>query len=135
MLTTSDIIEIHQLLAEYGNIIDEREWDRVPELFTADAEYDLSDFGSGIFRGPAAIREFWEHSARHPLAHHVTNIVVRERPDGSVHAFSKIIGVGHRNRAGSATYRDELRKTESGWRIGRRVATHRRSEPSRSTTT
>jgi 3-phenylpropionate/cinnamic acid dioxygenase small subunit len=131
MLTTPDIIEIHHLLAEYGNIIDERDWDRVSELFTDDAEYDLSDFGSGVFRGAAAIRAFWEHSARHPLAHHVTNVVVREGPDGSVHAFSKIIAVGHRNKAGSATYRDELRKTEWGWRIARRVATPRRSEQNR----
>jgi len=128
MLSTSDILKIHHLLAEYGNIIDEREWGRVPELFPDDAVYDLTDFGLGVFHGPQAIRDFWEHEGRHPLAHHVTNVVVREIENGGVRAYSKIIGVGHRHRAGSATYHDELRLTDQGWKIARRVASPRQSE-------
>lgn len=129
MLSPSDIIEIQQLLAEYGNIIDEREWDRVPELFTDDAVYDTSDFGGGgVLHGPGEIRDYWENVSRHPLAHHITNVVVREDDDGTVRVFSKILGVGHRNKAGSATYRDVVQRTDAGWKIAHRIATPKLSE-------
>ena len=37
-LDAQDIIEIHQLLNEYGHIVDAQEWDRFDELFLPDAE-------------------------------------------------------------------------------------------------
>src|SRR5580704_11220327 len=69
MREAGDIVAIQQLLALYGHVIDEREWQRVGELFTATAVYDMSDFGLGVVHGAAAIRELWSRpEAMHPLA-------------------------------------------------------------------
>ncbi|MGO9856061.1 MAG: nuclear transport factor 2 family protein, partial [Acidimicrobiales bacterium] len=59
MPDSGDILAIHQLLALYGHIIDEREWQRVGELFTPTAVYDMSEFGLGVVRGTEAIAELW----------------------------------------------------------------------------
>jgi SnoaL-like domain len=123
----SDILAIHQLLALYGHIIDEREWQRVGELFTATAVYDMTDFGLGAVRGAAAIHEMWSRpDAMHPLAHHATNIVISEDPDGTVHVVSKGIGVGTNGRVGSVVYRDVVERTPQGWRFASRKAQLRR---------
>ena len=45
MLDPRDTLAIHELLALYGYIIDEREWHRVGELFTATTVYDMREFG------------------------------------------------------------------------------------------
>jgi hypothetical protein len=118
MPDTGDILAIHELLALYGHIIDEREWARVGELFTATAVYDMSEFGLGMVRGVTAIRELWSRpDATHPLAHHATNIVVSQDPDGTVRVLSKGLGVGPNGRVGSVVYRDVVERTPQGWRF------------------
>jgi hypothetical protein len=121
MPETGDILAIHQLLALYGHIIDEREWGRVGELFTAAAVYDMSEFGLGVVHGATAIRDLWSRpDALHPLAHHATNIVVSEDPDGTVRVLSKGLGVGTDGRVGSVVYRDVVERTPQGWRFASR---------------
>jgi len=123
----SDSLAIHQLLSLYGHVIDEREWQRVDELFTATALYDMSAFGLGVVRGASAIRELWSRpGATHPLAHHATNIVITEDPDGTVRVLSKGIGLGANGRVGSVVYRDIVERTPAGWRFTSRTAQLRR---------
>ena len=127
MPDTADLLAIHELLALYGHIIDERQWERVGELFTATAVYDMRDFGLGVVHGAQAIREQWSHpGAMHPLAHHATSIIVSEDADGTVRAVSKGLGVGPRGRVGSVVYRDILERTPQGWRFAERAAQLRR---------
>jgi SnoaL-like domain len=122
-----DILAIHQLLALYGHIIDEREWQRVEELFTATSVYDMSDFGLGVMHGAAAIRALWGRpDALHPLAHHATDIVVSEDADGTVRVLSRGLGVGPNGRVGSVVYRDVVVRTSEGWRFASRQARVRR---------
>lgn len=128
MIDTADRLAIHELLADYGNLIDERQFSRTHELFTADARYVLVGFGTaidGVVVGYAAIADFWRDPAQHPLAHHVTNVRVTEDGDGTVRVHSKIIGVGNKGRVGSATYHDVVVKTPAGWRMSERVITLR----------
>jgi len=123
----SDILAIHELLALYGHIIDEREWQRVGELFTDSALYDMSAFGLGVVHGAVAIREMWSRpNATHPVAHHATNIVVSEDADGTVRVLSKGLGVGSNGRVGSAVYHDVVVRTSAGWRFAARRAQLRR---------
>jgi SnoaL-like domain len=85
-----DLIEIHQLLAEYGHAIDAKDWDRFASLFQTDAEMDYrSPRNPNIFHG---VVEFVDHlkTGNHPPAHHVTNIFAFER-DGAVHVHSKFL--------------------------------------------
>ena len=127
MPDTADILAIHELLALYGHIIDERHWDRVGELFTATAVYDMREFGLGVVHGAQAIGEQWSRpEAMHPLSHHATNIIVSEDADGTVRALSKGLGVGPRGRVGSVVYRDILERTPQGWRFASRIAQLRR---------
>jgi hypothetical protein len=128
VLTVEDRLAIHELMALYGHVIDERQFSRTGELFTDDARYDVSDFKAGIVQGVAAIVELWRSSDRHPLAHHASNVVVTQDSDGTTNVVSKGIGVLADGKAGSVTYRDVVVKTPCGWRIRERVALRRRVE-------
>jgi hypothetical protein len=129
MLSADDILQIQQLVNLYGHIIDERQFSRASELFTEETVYDVSDFDSGVHRGAAAIAALWaDPEAKHPLAHHATNIVVTEDPDGTVRAISKGTGVRNNGTVGTVVYRDIVERTAKGWRITERVAIRRRPE-------
>lgn len=130
-IDVADIIAIQQLLSLYGHLVDEKEWDRLDELFTDDLVFDATDFGSPVTRGitgPEGIRHSWMTTDQHPLAHHATNVVVTRDEDGTMRVLSKGIGVGGKGRVGSVVYRDIVRKEAKGWRIAHRVATRRRVE-------
>lgn len=122
-LTTDDIVAIHQLVALHGHIVDGREWDRLGELFTPDAVYDVTALGQGTIRG---VEEFRVVSAafaddeRNPVGHHVTNVVVTEGADGGAAVRSKGIGVLRDGGTGSVVYADRVTRTPDGWRIAAR---------------
>jgi hypothetical protein len=127
MIDPADTLAIHELLALYGHIIDERAWQRVGELFTERTVYDMREFGLGVVIGAEAIRALWSGPrAAHPLAHHATNIIVSAEADGTVRALSKGLGVGPNGRVGSVVYRDVLERTPSGWRFLSRAGYLRR---------
>jgi hypothetical protein len=128
VLTVEDRLAIHELVALYGHVIDERQFSRTGELFTDDARYDVSDFSQGVVVGTGAIVDLWRSSERHPLAHHATNVVVTQDADGTTRVLSKGIGVLADGKAGSVTYRDVVVKTPLGWRIRERVALRRRAD-------
>ncbi|GEB54363.1 MULTISPECIES: nuclear transport factor 2 family protein [Streptomyces] len=131
-LTAEDRAAVAELLALHGHLVDHGRLDRLEELFVPDCVYDVSAFGAGVLHGPARIREAGQALGdRNPVAHHVTNIVLTERPDGSVHALSKGLGVHADGRCGTVTYEDVVvRDAEGpgGWRIGRRTV-HARPAP------
>jgi hypothetical protein len=52
MIGVEDRLAIRDLLALYGYIIDERQFRRTGEIFTADARYNVTDFGKGGCHGP-----------------------------------------------------------------------------------
>ena len=128
-LTPSDRIEIHELAARYGTSIDDRDWDGLEQVFCRDAVYELHGFGSIDRRvvGSAEIRRMMEESGDHPVAHHVTNVIVTVA-GGEVRMRSKVIGSGAGGRVGSADYDDVLRQEDNAWRIARRVVTLRRPD-------
>ena len=130
MPDTADILAIHALLGLYGHIIDAREWHRVEELFTLDCTYDMREFGLGVVHGAQAVAALWaDPDAMHPLAHHATNIIVSEDPEGSVRVLSKGLGVGPNGRVGSVTYRDIVIRTPRGWRFAARTGELRKQSP------
>ena len=95
--TTIDRFEIHELAARYGTSIDDRDWDGLEDVFCRDAVYELRGFGESDQRivGSAAIRRMMEASQAHPVAHHVTNVIVTVDGD-EVRMRSKVIGSGAR---------------------------------------
>ena len=129
-MDVAQVLAIHQLIALYGHVIDDREWDRLDELFTADVVFDTTAFEAGtVTESLAALREDWMRpDKRHPMAHHATNIVVTTLEEDQAQVVSKGIGVGRKGRVGSVTYRDIMRKGTDGWRIAQRVAVLRKAD-------
>jgi len=125
MISAEDRLAIIQVIDLYGHLIDERQWDRLDEMFWPDIIYDISAFSCGIIHGIEALRLFWSGDAVHPVAHHATNIVIRPREPECVMANSKGIGVGAHGKVGSAVYRDVIRKSGQRWRIAHRVCSLR----------
>ncbi len=124
-LTLEDRLDIHELISLYGHLMDEGSFERLGEIFTDDAVFDLSGFDGTRFEGLEAIVRMMEESRQHPLGHHASNIVVQ--PGDPVRVLSKGIGVGHGGRVGSVVYRDCLRRTGRGWRISERCCELRRA--------
>jgi ketosteroid isomerase-like protein len=129
-LTAADRLEIHELASRYGTTIDDRDWDGLEQVFCRDAVYELRGFGAGDRRliGSAAIRRMMEETAEHPVAHHVTNVIVSVH-DGEVRMRSKVVGPGPAGRVGSADYDDVIRREGDAWRIAERVVMLRRPDP------
>ena len=111
MLDPMDYAQLRRLVDLYGYLIDERKFSRIDEVFTADVEYDASDFGHGVLRGIDAVLAMWRGEANHPLAHHAVNMLVDERGDGSVDLIVKGLGVG---AEGPGRQRDLLRPRGPG---------------------
>ena len=121
-LTTEDHRAIDRTLALAGHILDRGELDRLEEIFTPEAVYDLSDVGAGTFEGVAAIRNgALKLGAGNPIAHHITNIVITGHEDDQATAQSKGLIIMADGSVGSVTHRDTLRYANSSWRISRRV--------------
>ncbi|MFI7667180.1 nuclear transport factor 2 family protein [Nocardia sp. NPDC049526] len=125
-LSVQDRIEIGDLIAMHGHLMDAGELDRMDELFTAEITYDLSDFGAGELRGIPALREAAVAlGAGNPVGHHITNVVVAE-VDGAVRVRSKGIGIYADGTSGSVEYDDTVVRVATGWRISyRRVIAHK----------
>lgn len=130
-LDVGDRLAIHELLGLYGHLIDDRRWDDLHLVFTEDVVYDASDFGMAVTRSITELVAEWTSEAgmaRHPLAHHATNIVVEVDAGGTVRVRSKGLGVGAGGRVGSAVYDDVVVRTGAGWRLASRTARLRRPE-------
>jgi hypothetical protein len=127
-LTAEDRSAITDLINRHGHLIDAGAFDRLHELFTSDAAYDVTDLGGGILVGLEAARAAaLALGAGNPVAHHVTNIVVTESAGGLVRALSKGLGVMADGSCGSVTYEDRIERRAQGWRIAHRVVRARRT--------
>jgi len=127
-LTTDDRIAITDLINQHGHLSDRGDFDGLADLFTVDVTYDVSALGGAALAGLSAVREAaLARADANPVAHHVTNIVVREMADGSVHALSKGLGIMADGSANSVTYEDTIERTAAGWRITHRVVRPRRT--------
>ena len=124
-MEVSDRIELHELPGRYGDIIDDRNWDGLGRIFTEDATFDLTDLGVPMLTGLAAIKQFMDVDAEHPLTHMMTNVYVDEQP-GSVTMNFRIVALRKGGLVSTASYYDVVVKTAQGWRVHKRVTTRRR---------
>lgn len=129
-IDVADRLEISEVIARYGHLIDAQEYSRLDEIFTADAIFDLAGYGGARYQGLDAIITLMEESNEHPLAHHSSNIVIDSFNTNSLNVLSKGIGVGYGGKVGSVTYRDVFIHTENGWRISQRNVELRGYKPS-----
>lgn len=123
----ADRLELHELPGRYGDAIDDRDWDRLDRIFTADAVFDLTDLGAPRLEGLEAIKAFMDTEAQHPRTHTMTNVYVDETDDGVKLSF-RILALLPEGRTGTASYYDDVVKTADGWRVANRVITRRRRD-------
>jgi SnoaL-like domain len=128
IMDPADRLEIHELAGRYGDAIDDRAWDRLADIFTTDAVFDLTDLGGPRCEGLAAIKQFMDVDAAHPRTHLMTNIYVDETSTGAELRF-RIVALLDGGKVGTASYYDDVIQTPAGWRVANRVITRRRRPP------
>jgi hypothetical protein len=124
-MDVTDRLLLHELPGRYGDVIDDRNWNGLDDIFTADATFDLSDLGVPLLRGLPSIKRFMDLEAQHPKTHLMTNIYVDETPSG-VKMFFRIVAMRSGGLMGTGSYYDDVVKTPDGWRVQNRVVTLRR---------
>jgi len=124
-MDSADRLELHELPGRYGDAIDDRDWDRLGQIFTDDAVFDLTDLGEPRLEGLAEIKRYMDQDPRHPRTHLMTNIYVDETPAGA-RLFFRIVALLPDRLVGTASYYDEAIKTPAGWRVKNRIITLRR---------
>ncbi len=129
-VTADDAAQIHDILARYAHCIDNRDWDRLPSIFTPDARFGAP---GNYTQSRDEISERIERVAPyHP--HYTTDTVIVRLPaasDGGERArsWSKYLIVRHDGSLASGDYLDEWIRTDRGWRIyQRRVSRGQRWE-------
>ena len=120
MLTPADHIEIREVLADYGHIVDDHDWDRAEDVFMPDVVFE-SHNGEMDLNGISDIVATFK--GRNMYAHVTTNTTLRENNDGTVSAHSKFLGFPNEGPPVTGDYRDQLVRTPAGWRLA-----HRRAE-------
>jgi hypothetical protein len=124
-LTAQDRQDIKLVLARYVQVVDNADWDRADDVFTADAT-----FGGGLDQPAPPLSEmidgFDEMVARRPVAlfpHHCTDAVLVELAPGIVRCWSKFLTVRADGSITSGDYMDTIVRTDTGsWRIKDRRA-------------
>lgn len=122
-MDTADRLALHELAATYGDVIDARDWDGLRRVFTDDAVYSSPAMPGRDLAGLAMITTFMSR-ARHPLAHHITNIRVEDAAGGPV-LHSRVVLVHDDGTTTSGEYHDQVVRTDAGWRVAARSYTAR----------
>ena len=113
---------IAQLLALYCHIVDDKQWDRLGDVFAADGSMTVANMYA-THTGLAELRVLYSETMNHPLAHHSTSVVVLDHLGDTAQVVSKWVTVRADGGAGTGVYRDHLVRTAAGWRVHARLAT------------
>lgn len=120
MLSPDDHAEIQQVLADYGHVVDEHDWDRAEDVFTPDVIFETGGPGGRVLRGITELMATFR--GRNMYAHVNTNTTLRAEQDGTVTAHSKFIGFPNEGQPVTGDYYDTLVQTPAGWRLAQRRA-------------
>lgn len=117
-VAAADLLATYQFLADSGKT---RE---LAELFLPDAVFKTN---AEELVGPDAIFDFFSRTADAfvsapllPGRHHLNSVRVEPRPDGSAATYACFQFVGRHGLDHWGTYRDEVVRTNDGWRFARR---------------
>jgi 3-phenylpropionate/cinnamic acid dioxygenase small subunit len=118
-MNVEDRLALHELPGRYGDLIDDRDWEGLSQIFLADATFEIP---GQVLDGLEEIRAFMRGS-NHPRTHAMTNVYADETPDGSGRVILRfrIVGMRRDGRIMSGRYRDVVVKTVDGWRVVSRV--------------
>jgi hypothetical protein len=112
-----DRLELHELPGRYGDIIDDRNWDSLANVFTEDATFEVD---GKVLSTLAQIQNFMSAGTNHPLTHLMTNIYIDETAEGTI-LHSRIVAMQNDGTIFSGRYRDLVVNEGQGWRFKHRV--------------
>jgi 3-phenylpropionate/cinnamic acid dioxygenase small subunit len=123
----SDRAEIQDLLVAEANAMDRRDWARWQSLFVPDAAIDYSE-NDGATGGPEEVRAWLESvlGRFHSYQHLSSNIEIELESDRARVRTMQYIAVKMEASMGTRVvfsgiwFRDEVVRTDAGWRIARR---------------
>jgi 3-phenylpropionate/cinnamic acid dioxygenase small subunit len=124
----SDRLEIEELLVRWSEVIDTRDWDAYPGLFTDDATLDFSQLGSSG-NDPKTHAEFlavampYFPRMQHLLGNTSITMLDDDTAKTSTICFAPGVLKGTEHVCFTGVwYHDLLKRTPDGWRIQNRVA-------------
>lgn len=120
---TADRLAIHELLANYGHVLDDLAHDRYPEIFTADVVFDMSAYGRDNFTSRDEIAAAFQ--GRNMFGHLTTNVIVEDLGDDEAKVRSKFIAFTNSGEIHTGDYFDTVVRTDAGWRISVRKSVNR----------
>ena len=127
-MNVQDRLDVTEVLARYGHVVDQGALDRLDTVFTSDTVYDMSAVGLPVMEGIDALRTgALRLGAQNPVAHHVTDIVISAGDGDEVSVESKGLMLTVDGAVRSVTHHDVVRRTIDGWRIARRTIIPQRS--------
>ena len=115
-LSAEDVVAIQAVIMKYGFLIDDREFDRMGEVFTEDAIVDYRPSGEGPFVGLAEIRRAMK-TLQHPVQHMMVSHIIDNVSGDEVVTRTKALIPLQVGGIADITYRDLLVRTPAGWRI------------------
>jgi ketosteroid isomerase-like protein len=115
-LGAEDVLAIQAVIMKYGFLIDDREFDRLGEVFTEDAVVDYRPGGEGPFAGLAEIRRAMK-TLQHPVQHMMVSHIIDNVSGDEVVTRTKALIPLQVGGIADITYRDLLVRTPAGWRI------------------
>jgi len=124
MLTAVDRQQISETLARHAFVVDENQLDRLGEVFTPEATYDMTRSGMGAFQGieamSAAAGQMFAAGVA-PLSHFVTNIVIADTGESTASVRSKGLMIMHDGALHAVVYDDTVALLKGRWLISSRV--------------
>jgi SnoaL-like domain len=126
-MSAADQLELERTVWSLGRCLDERDFDGLRQLFTADATVTTA----ATARGQDAVVEQARrrHSQDDGIQHIITNLITDVDGDQAIGRANLLVSFAHAGPADPApqligeVYRFAFRRTPQGWRISRLTAT------------
>lgn len=122
----ADVQDAARPIAQYGHLVDARDWEGLAAIFTGDATIEwVNDQGTIKLTISEVLPRLAVYD--HPSAHHATNILTEVIDQDTVRVTSKGLAIESDGWSWSVTYTDVVTRTPAGWRIAQRVVQERPS--------
>jgi hypothetical protein len=124
----SDRLEIAELFSTYSHAVDSRDWTLYRSLFSEGAYIDYTAFGGPAGRPDDVVAHLSQSLLRYPVTQHANaNLLITFTGEDTASVRSICYNPVVRETDGRRSttvyglwYRDELVRTDEGWRISRR---------------
>jgi hypothetical protein len=119
-LTTEDRIALHELIARYAHLLDLGGVDRLGEIYTPDARFQVPALDVDIEGLPALVDFFRATMAQMSTVRHIITNVFTEATGtntADLHAYLQIVDGATKAITTVGVYHDHCVRTPTGWRV------------------